>query len=330
MKRATPSFTVEYRQAKRPNTGSAKLGWAHAKPAPPGGDEKANRIAISAFKTVAAHSPSDVISPSILPGRILPRLTETAPVTGQADGGGAQSKSHGSASKAARAAQEPGDGTVADHIGKRAYPAEDLELSIAVAPILRLKDPTTSDLSVEKAGAPRSEKRSRRPAPKQEKLDNSLGPSAKQCEPAPVGSIPGLSSVGKPSSTTRASRILGRYVFRDELSPGESWKRRIEARRERRVGAVLSSTGLTRRRTIATSVADLSSQSGHHNFDETGSQSPNNRKGSIRPMTGTSGARPRRSSSTSLLGSEVPDELVAQRQPVRTAPPLTGSQQVSF
>jgi hypothetical protein len=150
LKRATPSFTVEYRQAKRPNTGSAKLGWAHAKPAPAGGDEKANRIAISAFKTVAAHPPSDVISPSILPGRILPSIIETAPVTGQADAGGAQSKSHGSASKAAHATQVPGDVTVARHFGEHAYPAEDLEPSIAVAPIPRLKDPTTSDLSVEK------------------------------------------------------------------------------------------------------------------------------------------------------------------------------------
>jgi hypothetical protein len=189
---------------------------------------------MSAFKTVAAHPPSDVISPSIVPDRVLPSLIQTAPVTEQADARGAQSKSRGSASKAAHAAQEWGDGTVAGHIGKQAYPAEDLEPSIAVAPILRLKDPTPSDLSVEKAGAPRSEKRSRRPAQKQEKLDNSPGPSAKECEPAPVSSISGLPSVGKPSSTTRAGRILGRYVFRDELSPGESWKRRIEARRERR------------------------------------------------------------------------------------------------
>jgi hypothetical protein len=237
LKRVTPSFTVEYRQAKRPNTGNAKLGWAHAKPAPAGGDEKANRIATSAFKTVAAHPPSDVISPSILPGRILPSLIETAPVTGQADAGGAQSKGHKSVSKADRAMQVPGDVAVARHFGEHACPAEDLEPSIAVAPTLRLKDPTTSDLSVEKAGAPRSEKRSRRPAQKQEKLDHSPGPSAKQCEPgepAPVGSVSGLPPVGKPSSTTRAGRILGRYVFRDELSPGESWKRRIEARRERR------------------------------------------------------------------------------------------------
>jgi hypothetical protein len=58
LKRVTQSFTVEYRQAKLPNTGSAKLGWAHAKPVPAGLDEKSNRIAISAFKTVAGPAAS--------------------------------------------------------------------------------------------------------------------------------------------------------------------------------------------------------------------------------------------------------------------------------
>ena len=78
MKRVTPSFTVEYRQAKRPNTGSAKLGWAHAKPAPAGLDGEANRIAISAFKIVAAKPPADGRSPPMPSGRILPSLVETA------------------------------------------------------------------------------------------------------------------------------------------------------------------------------------------------------------------------------------------------------------
>ena len=73
MKRVTPSFTVEYRQAKRPNTGSAKLGWAHAQPAPEVA-EKGSWVAISAFKTTAAHSPAEVVSPSIPRGRILPSL----------------------------------------------------------------------------------------------------------------------------------------------------------------------------------------------------------------------------------------------------------------
>jgi hypothetical protein len=135
LKRVTPSFTVEYRQAKRPNTGDAKPGWARAKPGPAGRDEKANRIAMSAFKTVAAHPPSDVISPSIVPGRILPSLIETAPVTEQADAGGTQSRSHESVSKAAGAMQVPGDVTVARHFGEHAYPAEDLEPCPPSAPL---------------------------------------------------------------------------------------------------------------------------------------------------------------------------------------------------
>jgi hypothetical protein len=47
-------------------------------------------------------------------------------------------------------------------------------------------------------------------------------------------SIADLPLVDKPSLPSRTSRILDRYVFRDKRDPGESWKRRIEARRERR------------------------------------------------------------------------------------------------
>jgi hypothetical protein len=227
LKRVTPSFTVEYRQAKRPSTGSAKPGWANVRPAPIGLDEKTNRTAISGFKTVGAQLPADVISPSIPSGRILPSLVETALVAGQADAGDAQSRSCGAA------AQVPADGTVARQLGQ-ACPAEGLEPSVAVATIRRLEQPTTSDLSAEKAGTPRSEKGTHRPAEKQEKLDNAPRTSADRSETAPVNSTSGSPPVDKPSSTTRTSRILGRYVFRDELSPGESWKRRIEARRERR------------------------------------------------------------------------------------------------
>jgi hypothetical protein len=229
LKRVTPSFTVEYRQAKRTNSGSAKSGWGRAKPAPAGLDEKANRIAISAFKTVAVKPPAEVIAPSIPSGRILPSLVETTPVTGQA---GAQSRSYGGAALAGHATQVAVDGAVARQLDEHTYSVEGLEASVAA--ILRLKQPTTSDLSVEKPGRPRSEKRTRRPAEKQEELNNVPRTSAEGCEPAPVSSTSGLPPVGKPSSTTRTSRILDRYVFRDERGPGESWKRRIEARRERR------------------------------------------------------------------------------------------------
>ena len=228
LKRVTPSFTVEYRQAKRPSTGSAKPGWANVRPAPIGLDEKTNRIAISAFKTVAAQPTADVISPSIPSGRILPSLVETALVAGQADAGDAQSRSCGAA------AQVPADETVARQLGEQACPAEGLEPSVAVATIRRLEQPTTSDLSAEKAGTPRSKNRTRHPAEKKEKLDNVPKTSAGRSETAPVSSTSSLPAASKPSSTTRTSRIFDRDVFRDELGPAKSWKRRIEARRERR------------------------------------------------------------------------------------------------
>jgi hypothetical protein len=228
LKRVTPSFTVEYRQAKRPNTGSAKLGWAHAKPAPVGVDEKVNRIAISAFKSAAAHPPVDVVSPSIPPGRILPSL-EAAPVTGQADAGGTQSKSYGVAAQARYATQVPADGAVAQELGERIYSDESCEPSVAT--MFQLKQPAISDPSVTKAGKPRLEKWTRRPAEKRVKFDHA---SADMSKTPPMSSTSGLPPDDKSSSTSRTSRILDRYVFRDERGPGESWKRRIEARRERR------------------------------------------------------------------------------------------------
>jgi hypothetical protein len=222
LKRLTPSFTVEYRQTKRPNAGSAKLGWAQAKPAPAGVDQKANRIAISAFKTVSAHPPAKVVSPSIPPGRILPSLVEAAPVTGQADVGGTQSRSYGVAADAA----------VTRELGERIYSDESFEPSVAT--MFQLKQPATSDPSATKEGTPRLNKRTRRPAEKSAKFDHASGSSADMSKTPPMSSTSGSPPVDKPSSTSRTSRILDRYVFRDERGPGESWKRRIEARRKHR------------------------------------------------------------------------------------------------
>jgi hypothetical protein len=213
LKRLTPSFTVEYRQAKRPKSGSAKPSWAHARPAPAGLDEKADRIATSAFKTVAPKPPADLISPPIPTGRVLPSLVAPAPMT-------------------ARATQMPAEGAVARQLGDNLYSSESLEPSVAT--IFRLEPPTTSRRSAGEATTPRSKKRTRRPPEKQGKLDDASRKSAEGREPAPVSSASVLPPVAKPSSATRTSRILDRYVFRDERGPGESWKRRIEARRERR------------------------------------------------------------------------------------------------
>jgi hypothetical protein len=222
LKRVTPSFTVEYRHARRPNTGSAKLGWAHAQPTPEVA-EKASQIAISAFKTAAAHSPAEVMSLSIPSGRILPSLVEAEPVTGQVGAAGTQSRTYG----------VQAEGAVAREFGERIDSDESCESSVAT--ISRLKQPVASDPSATKAAAtPRSEKRTRHSAEKRAKFDHASTASADMSKTPPMSSTSGLPPVDKPSSTSRTSRILDRYVFRDERGPGESWKRRIEARRERR------------------------------------------------------------------------------------------------
>jgi hypothetical protein len=234
LKRVTRSFTVEYRQTKRPNAGSTKPGWAHAQPAPAGVDQKANRIAISAFKTVAAHLPADVSSPSIAAGRILPSLVQVALVTEQVDAEGAQLRSQGDAAQAGYAKQAPADGTVSGKLGEQIHSTEDFEPSVAAATITPLKRPAPLDPSNSKAGTSRSEKRTRHPAEKREKFDHASSTSADMPKAPPVTPAADLSAVDEPSSSSRTSRILGRYVFRDERGPGESWKRRIEARRDRR------------------------------------------------------------------------------------------------
>jgi hypothetical protein len=131
-KRVTPSFIVEYRQARRHNSGGAQPGWASAKSAPAGIDEKANRIAISAFKTAAAHPTADVVSPSIPPGRILPSLVEAEPVIERADAGGAQSRSYG----------VPVDEVVARALAERIY--SDESNKPVVATMFQLKKPAAS------------------------------------------------------------------------------------------------------------------------------------------------------------------------------------------
>jgi hypothetical protein len=197
--------------------------------------EKGSRIAISAFKTTAAHSPAEVVSPSIPRGRILPSLVEISPGTGQAEAARTELQGGGSAAKAGIATQVPGDGTVVRRPGGHIYSPEDREPAVAVgATAPRFESPTPSDPNPSDARPLRSVKRIRRPAEKHARFDPASSTSADMSETASMVSTSSLAPVGKPSSTARTSRILDRYVFRHETGPGELWKRRIEARRERR------------------------------------------------------------------------------------------------
>jgi hypothetical protein len=224
LKRVTRSFTVEYRQAKRPNAKGTKLGWALAKPKPAGINEKASWDEILTFRAVAA----DLPAPSIATGRILPSLLQVAPATERVDAKLSRSR------RSLGAAQSPADGALPGELRDQSRAAEDLETSTAVATTIpQLEHSTPSDRSDPRIGKSRSEKPTGRPAKKREKFDPSPHKASGMSKASPAPSTD-LLLVDKPPSPSRTRRILDRYVFRDERGPGEMWKRRIETRRERR------------------------------------------------------------------------------------------------
>jgi hypothetical protein len=251
LKRATPSFTVEYRQTKRRlNPGGAKLDSVEAKLAPIGLNETTRRVAISAFKTASAKQSAEVVH-SVPAGRILPSLVEADPVTGQSSrgrpnnaaepretensrDGSAKSNSYGDARQVEHTTLARTSETAARPLGDPIHAAEGLEPPLAVAGTLVREQPVTPRLGVGECATPKSKKRMGHPAERQENLDDTpVGPTGRS-DIALTNSVSDAPAVGEPSLTVRKGRILGRYVFRDELGPGESWKRRVETRRERR------------------------------------------------------------------------------------------------
>jgi hypothetical protein len=230
LKRVTRSFTVEYRQTKR-QAACAKRGWADAKPAPAGIEESPNRITLSAFKPVTAHLPVDVSSPSIAPGRILPSLVQAAFVTEHID---AKARSYEGAAQAGDATEAPADEAVSGRRGEQIHSAERLEPLVATAKISRPKRPARLSTSALKAGPSRSEKRTPGPEEKRETFNKASRAFGDMLKSLPVTPPSNPSLVDKPSAPSRTSRILNRYVFRDERGPGENWKRKIEARRKHR------------------------------------------------------------------------------------------------
>ena len=176
-------------------------------------------------------------------GRILPSLVEADPVTGQSSRGRPNNVAE------PRETENPRDGNagalLVEHttppptsqaaprsLGDPIHAGEGLEPPLAVAGTLVRGEPVAPRLGVGELVTPKSKKRMSHPVERQKNLDE-VG-STDRSDIALTNSVSDASPVGEPSSSVRKGRILGRYVFRDDLRPGESWKRRIETRRERR------------------------------------------------------------------------------------------------
>jgi hypothetical protein len=252
LKRSTPSFTVEYRQTKRRlHSGGAKLGSGQENLPPIGLNEMTYRVAISAFKTASAKQPGEVVENSIPAGRVLPSLVEADPVTGQSSrgrpnnmveprdaenpgDGGPKSTSYGGARQVEHITPARTSETAARSRDNRIHAAEGLEPRLAAAGTLVPKQPGTPRVGVGELATPKSKKRMGHPPEWRKNLDDAPVGSSRRSDIALTNSASDVPAVSGPSSSIRKGRILGRYVFRDDLGPGDSWKRRIETRRERR------------------------------------------------------------------------------------------------
>lgn len=249
MKRSVRPFTVEVRQTKkRLKPAEANPSWIDAMLVTTEPVQKSRSLAPPAFKTAAADMPSEVAAPAIPSRRILPSLLEADRATATADAQSENLERRGDADK--RKDPKPRSyGATASAVRRRprtegerptlppaAAPAEPLRVAENVEP--RLDIPASAS---EQSAAPRASARKVRAA--RPKTPRFVPPTDAVVRLATAVRSDGAANVEKPdapahrdpSTDNRKNRVLSRYVFRDEQRPGENWKQRLRARRERRV-----------------------------------------------------------------------------------------------
>jgi hypothetical protein len=240
LKRVLPSFIVEIRRQQKRAPTSANLGWVQTKPALTAfSDKQLSSTAAEIRKVDAPVAEPGAPRPS---GRILPDLSEielqSNPVVeaslSNAETRGRKSRPTTDAGQIRRPRGRPRTST-RDNAPLMADPPITPESpacgrlggSSSIGPsrpsVPAASAVTVDDLSATKVCVTRPDKPptfSESPqAPPSREASRSLLPAD-----APSGHIP---PVPEKSPADRGRKILGRFVLRDDLKPGERWKRRL-------------------------------------------------------------------------------------------------------
>ena len=209
MQRAVPSFTVEVRRRPRLATSNPNAQSSETKPPQGAFDREAHRASAAAFgvkkvdpsPTDVASSPKGRILPSLVPHEPLRRpLREVALTTAKSD-------------PPSRAPKRPSVRTLKGKDQTSKLPRNSTFSSGDDAPLAkRLSTASRQTFSVKSdEGA-------------------SVSPRVATTEQSQVGTdFPAAlpSRVDDRSPQSRKRTIMARYVFGDELKPGERWKRRL-------------------------------------------------------------------------------------------------------
>jgi hypothetical protein len=213
LKRDIPSFTVEIRQNKRrARSDGAKPNWVDAKIAPSAFDLEPHRVAQAAFKLVEASAPSTAEALPARGGRILPSLQEEPPLV-----------------------ETPVVETPKEDAKPRLDRKRQARIPAGKAPAP--EDRRIGAPQIKRATGPSLDARNVKTRVPELNPKSEAGQSKSLKGPEVASASPPASqpAVGERSPGGRSKRaIFSRYVLRDELEPGQIWKRKLLARRESR------------------------------------------------------------------------------------------------
>jgi hypothetical protein len=238
LKREVPSFTVEIRQQRRKSISeNGKTNWVDASMASLAADPESHRAAASVFKPAA---PDTRTARS---GRILPSINETATVSETATPDPWKEPPPREARKSDERQARPRPVARESDTQQHRQALENLfakKPSEPKAPEPRIAEPLPDlaavfSVKVEPPAVVAEVKKPPKPTVARTIKAPKVAAKA-ELSPTPKLEIvvdePALLVETSPRARKRA--IVGRYVLRDESEPGQSWKRRLLARREGR------------------------------------------------------------------------------------------------
>src|SRR3984885_2198760 len=214
LKRTTPSFTVEFRQAKRRKPGSPRTDWLDAKGPPTTATKQPQDIAVSTFKPAADNVQIEGRAPSTISGRILPSLLKMDSLNAPPISGTSRGTCSPRRAKNVSKDPEPGFGATKAPPEQMAEQRADLRQVGKARPKRPARSP--ADRGGELAGAPLA----------------SLAPMAG------ADSRSDFPSIREPIADARKARVLSRYIFRDEFAPTLLSQLGVDLLERNRIGAM--------------------------------------------------------------------------------------------
>ncbi len=250
MRRPVPSFTVEVRRRPRLATNTSQgVQLLEAKTRPTAFERESHRLATATFEVKTSNQPPSDSAASYPTRRILESLVPEKPPVGRLQGellstATSNPKSRARKPPSARARKDKGQTSKAP---RTAEISSDLTAQVEESPSVASNQPngmSPSDATTGSSGKPtatanRVVRNSGGPAPHPKPKRRVEIPIALDARSVPVSakdqrSITQTDSLGAPKShiddalhPNRKRTIMGRYVFGDELKPGERWKRRL-------------------------------------------------------------------------------------------------------